>query len=70
MLCVLQSGNAGYFHMAVTCFESLLGAHVKCCDQSGVIMCYVSRKAWSGLSSGDMITDHIMDSSPASGLFV
>ena len=53
--------------MAVSCFESLLGAQVKCCDQSGV-----SRKAWSGsgLSSGDTITDHIMDSSPASGLFV
>ena len=58
--------------MAVSCFESLLGAQVKCCDQSGVIMCCVSRKAWSGagLSSGDTITDHIMDSSPASGLFV
>ena len=39
-------------------------------DQRGVSVCCVSRKAWSGpgLSPGDIMD--IMDSPPASGLFV
>ena len=68
---VLQNGYVGYFQLAVSCFESLLGAQVKCCGwlvTRVASLCVLSagrRGQGSGLSSG-----YIMDTCPASQLFV